>query len=69
MLHPGPERDAFIADYAYALEPARDEAPFFFDYFRWRSLGKLRALTPEPTRVERAAAPIAGAIQEWLRAR
>ena len=47
VLHPGPERDAFIADYAYALEPARDEAPFFFDYFRWRSLGKLRALTPE----------------------
>lgn len=29
----------------------------------------LRALTPEPTRVERAAAPIAGAILEWLRAR
>lgn len=47
VLHPGAERDAFIADYAYALEPARDEAPFFFDYFRWRSLGKLRALTPE----------------------
>lgn len=47
VLHPGPERDAFVAGYAYALEPARDEAPFFFDYFRWRSLGKLRALTPE----------------------
>ena len=47
VLHPGPARDAFIADYAYELEPARDEAPFFFDYFRWRSLDRLRALTPE----------------------
>ena len=33
--------NAFIANYPYRITPATDEAPFFFDYFRWAAIGKL----------------------------
>lgn len=31
-------RAAFVADYPYRISPAFDEAPFFFNYFRWSNL-------------------------------
>ena len=37
-------RAQFIADYGYRIEPATDDTPFFFNYFRWRSLGSLPRL-------------------------
>ncbi len=33
-----PRREAFYAGWAFAVRPATDDSPFFFDYFRWRSL-------------------------------
>ncbi|UCG22311.1 MAG: hypothetical protein JSU80_06970 [Deltaproteobacteria bacterium] len=34
------EREAFIKDWAYNVRPATDDRPYFFDFFRWRSLPK-----------------------------
>lgn len=34
----GPERDAFLASYPYILSPATDDAPFFFNYYRYGQL-------------------------------
>jgi hypothetical protein len=31
-------REAMIEEYAYDIRPVSDDAPFFFDYYRWRSL-------------------------------
>jgi len=31
-------RDAFVTGYEYDLSPAEDDAPFFFNYYRWRGL-------------------------------
>jgi hypothetical protein len=33
-----PHRSAFYATYAFDVRPATDDRPFFFDFFRWRSL-------------------------------
>jgi hypothetical protein len=30
------DADAFAADYPYAIEPATDDSPFFFQFGRWR---------------------------------
>ena len=40
----GPERAAFIERYKFALEPATDDRPYFFHFFRWRSLPEVLAL-------------------------
>ncbi|HEY5597185.1 MAG TPA: hypothetical protein VIK47_00140, partial [Kiloniellales bacterium] len=34
----GAERDRFLADYKFDLTPASDGRPYFFDFFKWRSL-------------------------------
>ena len=34
----GAERDRFIAQYKFDLTPASDGRPYFFDFFKWRSL-------------------------------
>ncbi len=40
----GPEREAYVKGYPYRIDPATDEAPFFFDYYKWRNVGSV--LTP-----------------------
>jgi len=35
------ERKAFFNDWAYNVRPATDDRPYFFDFFRWRSLPRL----------------------------
>jgi hypothetical protein len=39
----GPEREALVAAYPFAIRPASDDRPFFFDFFRWRALPELWA--------------------------
>ncbi len=39
----GPDRAAFVADYAFDIRPATDDRPYFFDFFRWRALPALWA--------------------------
>jgi hypothetical protein len=39
----GPDRSAFIADYAFDIRPASDDRPYFHDFFRWRALPALWA--------------------------
>jgi hypothetical protein len=34
----GPRRDAFLAEYPFHIEAATDDRPYFFHFFRWRSL-------------------------------
>ncbi|UCG13093.1 MAG: hypothetical protein JSU72_00940 [Deltaproteobacteria bacterium] len=33
-----PNRERFFKDWAYNVRPATDDRPYFFDFFRWRSL-------------------------------
>ena len=33
-----PHRERFFQSYAYNVRPATDDRPYFFDFFRWRSL-------------------------------
>ncbi len=40
----GPGRDDFLARYKFAIRPASDDRPYFFDFFRWRSLPEFLAL-------------------------
>ena len=40
----GPRREAFIADYKFDIEPATDDRPYFFHFFRWRALPELLRL-------------------------
>jgi spermidine synthase len=40
----GAERDAFIARYKFDITPATDERPYFFDFFKWRTLPELIAI-------------------------
>ena len=39
----GPDRAAFVAEYAFDIRPATDDRPYFFDFFRWRALPALWA--------------------------
>ena len=39
----GPGRADFITRYKFDIRPARDERPYFFDFFRWRALPELLA--------------------------
>jgi hypothetical protein len=34
------DRERFFKDWAYNVRPATDDRPYFFDFFRWRSLPK-----------------------------
>lgn len=40
----GPGRDEFVRDYKFHVEPATDDRPHFFHFFKWRSLPELVAL-------------------------
>ena len=40
----GPEREAFVERYKFAIAPATDDRPHFFHFFRWRTLPELLAL-------------------------
>lgn len=40
----GPDRNKFIKDYKFDIEPATDDRPFFYHFFQWRSLPELLAL-------------------------
>lgn len=39
----GPERAEFIERYKFAIEPATDDRPYFFRFFRWRTLPEVLA--------------------------
>lgn len=39
----GPEADAFQRRYKFDLWPARDDRPYFFDFFRWQTLPEVLA--------------------------
>jgi len=36
-----PERDKFYDDYLFYVRPARDDSPYFFRFFKWKSLPHL----------------------------
>ncbi|HYA63577.1 MAG TPA: hypothetical protein VED66_10255 [Candidatus Sulfotelmatobacter sp.] len=38
LLAQGQRREQFFGDYAFDLRPATDQRPYFFHFFRWRSL-------------------------------
>ncbi|MDM0077941.1 SAM-dependent methyltransferase [Variovorax sp. J2P1-59] len=40
----GPARDEFMARYKFHIEPATDDRPHFFHFFKWRSLPELLSL-------------------------
>lgn len=40
----GSEREAFVASYKFNIAPATDDRPYFFQFFKWRSLPELLAL-------------------------
>jgi hypothetical protein len=40
----GPDRDRFWARYKFDVRPATDDKPYFFHFFKWRSLSELLAL-------------------------
>ncbi len=40
----GAERDDFLARYKFDIRPASDDRPYFFDFFRWRTLPEVLRL-------------------------
>jgi hypothetical protein len=40
----GPEAEDYIASYKFAIAPATDDQPFFYDFFKWRYLPELLRL-------------------------
>ncbi len=40
----GAKRQQFLRDYKYALQPATDDRPYFFHFFKWRVLPEILAL-------------------------
>ncbi len=40
----GPGRNDFLHRYKFDIRPSRDDRPYFFDFFRWRSLPEFLAL-------------------------
>ncbi len=40
----GPQRQAFLDDYKYRIEPVSDDRPYFFQFFKWGSLPEFFAL-------------------------
>ena len=51
----GPTRESFFRRYKFDLTPATDDRPYFFDFFRWRSLTELLELR----------AVTGGALLDW----
>ena len=51
----GPARESFLRRYKFDLAPATDDRPYFFDFFKWRSLPKLLELR----------AVTGGALLDW----
>jgi hypothetical protein len=43
----GPDSQAFLESYKFAVAPATDDRPYFFDFFKWRFLPELVALGPQ----------------------
>jgi hypothetical protein len=43
----GDEKSAFLAAYPFDVRPATDEAPFFFDYYKWRDAPGVVGLAAE----------------------
>lgn len=39
-----PQAERYIGDYKFDVAPARDDRPFFFQFFRWRTLPELLGL-------------------------
>jgi spermidine synthase len=40
----GPERDRFLADYKFNVDPSTDDRPFHFHFFKWRHFPEMLAL-------------------------
>jgi len=40
----GDESEAFIKDYKFNIEPATDDRPYFFHFFKWQSLAEIVSL-------------------------
>jgi hypothetical protein len=40
----GPEREAFVDSYKFDISPSTDDRPYFFDFFKWRTLPELLSL-------------------------
>ena len=40
----GPQRTAFLSDYKFNLRPATDDRPYFFNFFKWRTLPEITRL-------------------------
>jgi len=40
----GPDRERFLANYKFNLQPATDDKPYFFRFFTWRALPEILAL-------------------------
>ncbi|MEC3768529.1 SAM-dependent methyltransferase [Cupriavidus sp. SS-3] len=40
----GPERERFLARYKFDVRPATDDRPYFFHFFKWRTLPELISL-------------------------
>lgn len=40
----GPDRERFLARYKFDVRPATDDRPYFFHFFKWRSLPELLSL-------------------------
>jgi hypothetical protein len=40
----GPERNSFLQRYKFNLKPASDNAPYFFQFFKWRTLPEILQL-------------------------
>lgn len=40
----GPEREAFVDSYKFDISPTTDDRPYFFDFFKWRTLPELLSL-------------------------
>ena len=40
----GEQREAFIYDYKFKLQPATDDKPYFFDFFKWRVVPEILSL-------------------------
>ncbi len=41
----GPERHRFFDDYKFHVQPATDDSPYFFRFFKWRLLPEVLAMT------------------------
>jgi hypothetical protein len=46
-----PQSRDYLRDYRFDIEPARDDRPYFADYFRWRSLPELWRLREQGSAV------------------